>query len=282
MQNNALESRQNDLAGIVPPELIESVHMNTKERKEHSKMILTMLDTIDAARPIDPLAQSPAGSEMRIVFLDADQIRARKVVTRARFRSTGKYPSWKMGRMLQWESIHERNAFRLLDADPDVKSFDEQPCKIEYVHDGKLKKHTPDILIEFMSGVKEFWEVKTSQEATKSEIASRTTFLAKSLPYFGYRYRVVLAEDLEVQPRLRNTITLLRHGFHASKELERERIRRAFKKHDRLLWSAAVDGQYGPRGLQVLCRLVLESAVMVDMNSLLAPDTCFVVGNGGL
>ena len=40
--------------------------------------------------------------------------------------------------MVQWESENELNAFRLLDCDPDVTRFHEQPCEIVYVLDGQL------------------------------------------------------------------------------------------------------------------------------------------------
>ena len=66
---------------------------------------------------------------LRIVFSSAEQVRSRRVVTRSRFRPTGKYPSWKMERMLQWESMNELNAFRLLDCDPRVAVFTEQPAR---------------------------------------------------------------------------------------------------------------------------------------------------------
>ncbi|HUN85974.1 MAG TPA: TnsA endonuclease N-terminal domain-containing protein [Terracidiphilus sp.] len=120
-----------------------------------------------------------------------------------------------MKRSMQWESANELNAFRLLDADAEVKGFAEQPCIIEYVDDGKLRKHTPDILVEFREGRKELWEIKTANEASHTNIAARTSLLSQSLPHFGYRYRVVLAQDLQLQPRLRNTITLLRYGSAA-------------------------------------------------------------------
>jgi len=32
------------------------------------------------------------------------QMRSRNVVSRSNARSTGKYPSWKMGRMIHWEA----------------------------------------------------------------------------------------------------------------------------------------------------------------------------------
>ncbi|TAK68026.1 MAG: hypothetical protein EPO19_09230 [Betaproteobacteria bacterium] len=39
-----------------------------------------------------------------IVFPEASERRSRRVVSRSRSRPTGKYPSWKMARMVQWES----------------------------------------------------------------------------------------------------------------------------------------------------------------------------------
>jgi hypothetical protein len=37
-----------------------------------------------------------------IIFPEPGRMRARKVVSRSNARSAGKYPSWKMGRMLYW------------------------------------------------------------------------------------------------------------------------------------------------------------------------------------
>jgi hypothetical protein len=51
-----------------------------------------------------------SGSRIREVrFPNNDQLRSRKVVTRYRARSTGKFPSFKMGRMMQRGSSHELN-----------------------------------------------------------------------------------------------------------------------------------------------------------------------------
>jgi hypothetical protein len=48
---------------------------------------------------------------INIVRPKPGQLRARKVVSRARVRPTGKYPSWKIRRMVQWESENELNPF---------------------------------------------------------------------------------------------------------------------------------------------------------------------------
>lgn len=55
---------------------------------------------------------------LEIAFPPEGTVRARRIVSRSRARPTGKYPSWKMGRMIQWESTNELNAYRLLDANP--------------------------------------------------------------------------------------------------------------------------------------------------------------------
>jgi len=91
---------------------------------------------------IQDLADVSSGRRiLRIVFASAEQVRSRRVVTRSRFRPTGKYPSWKMERMLQWESMNELNAFRLLDCDPRVTVFAEQPCEIVYVDGAETRHH---------------------------------------------------------------------------------------------------------------------------------------------
>ena len=63
---------------------------------------------------------------------DPGKVRVRKIVKLSNTYSTGKYPSWKMGRMVQWKSPHLLAALRLLDATPAVKSFQEEVMKIEY------------------------------------------------------------------------------------------------------------------------------------------------------
>ena len=56
----------------------------------------------------------------------------------------GSFPSVKMGRMVAFESLLERDYLYLLDYDPDVAWFEEQPLTIEYQHEGKVLHYTPD------------------------------------------------------------------------------------------------------------------------------------------
>jgi hypothetical protein len=210
-----------------------------------------------------------------ILFPEPGQLRSRKVVSRSSARPKGKYPSWKMKRMVHWESENELNAFRLLDCDPNVTGFCEQPCRIMYVLDGRTRSHYPDILVE-KKCAKELWEVKQEPEAEEQEIATRTSLLAQQLPLWGYTYRVVLAKDLVMQPRLVNSRLLLGFGRRAITEREQEFIRRALIRHGCLLWSDACRGEYGPWGREILCGLVLRGVLTIDLNLAISPGTRFV------
>jgi hypothetical protein len=214
-----------------------------------------------------------------IVFPEVGQLRSRKVVSRSRARATGKYPSWKMGRMLHWESRNELNAFRLLDCNPEVTRFNEQPCEVRYVLNGMIRSHYPDILVE-ANGRKELWEVKPECKALEPEVAARSALLVQSLPVWGYTYRVVLADDLAMQPRQRNAFFLLGFGRRTVTDRERDFIRRSIDKQGALLWLDACRGRYGVRGREILCRLVLMGILSIDLNSPISSNTRFVARKG--
>ena len=229
----------------------------------------------------DSVSLSQINPINRITFPTAEQARCRRVVTRSRARPTGKYPSWKMGRMIQWESLNELHAFRLLDCDPQVTAFHEQPCEIVFVQNGEVRRHYPDVCVETRDS-KELWEIKPESEAARAEIVARTTLLSNALRQYGFTYRLVLAHDLARQPRLHNANILLRHGRRAPTECEREGIRLLLMHTGYLNWGEVCHGVYGAKGLEVLCRLVLEGKAFFDMDVPLSPCTQFFSSHGDL
>ncbi len=206
-----------------------------------------------------------------------EAIRSRKVVTRSRARPTGKVPSWKMGRMLQWESVPELNAMRLLDADPFVRFFAEQPLTLRYRLNGESRIHYPDLLVERDNDLKELWEVKSAKDAAREEVAARTRLLQAALPTYGYEYRMVYAEELRRQPRLSNALEILKWGRGPITAVERERIRAILNRLPAVTWGAAVSGALGRSGRHSLCRLVLEGTLAFDVNEKLRLDTQFTL-----
>lgn len=92
---------------------------------------------------------------LRLEAPESGRKRSREVITRSKTRPTGRYPSWKMGRMIDWESPHELNAFRLLDADAGVIAFFEQPLRVHYVLNGEAHVHYPDIAVLRREGARD-------------------------------------------------------------------------------------------------------------------------------
>ena len=227
------------------------------------------------------LRSEPIGEIIRITFCRGGQIRSRRVVTRSRACPTGKYPSWKMDRMVQWESRNELHAFRLLDCDPEVTTFHEQPCEIVYRQNGVERRHYPDVYVE-TTGSKELWEIKPSSKASQDVIAARSTLLRDGLKPYGFIYRVVLDCDLAKQPRLQNVDILLRFGRRPLTELEGERIRQDLQRLGSLRWSDVCRGVCGTKGREVVCRLVLEGVLAFDVDRPFSPDTPFTYRQRGI
>jgi hypothetical protein len=177
--------------------------------------------------------------------------------------------------MVQWESVGELNAMRLLDADPSVRSFAEQPLMIRYRLDGEDRVHYPDLLVEWDDGHKALWEVKPEREAAQDEIAARTNLLRTALPNYGYQYSIVHSEELCRQPRLSNVLEILKWGRAPVSAVDRERIHAILTELPSVTWRATISGVLGCSGRNALCRLVLEGVVDFDVNEKLGPETRF-------
>lgn len=214
----------------------------------------------------------PRGRILRLIFPSNGQLRARKVVTRSRARCTIKYPSIKAGRALQAESVHERNAFLLIDAFPQFISVSEQPCAIEFELGGTFFTHFPDILVCTRTK-SELWEIKERSEAQRPKTCERTLLLEHELPRLGYSYRVVLAEDLKVEPLLSNARIITRFGRSPVPIVRREALRLLWKQHGTVDWRSVISGQLGPHTKFDVCSLIVDGTIALDLSQQLTPDT---------
>jgi hypothetical protein len=219
---------------------------------------------------------TPKRKPVDIRFCSPDQVRIRKIVMRSRARATGKFPSSKLLRMMQWESINELNAFRLAECLPTITNYSEQPCEISYFdRDGGLARHYPDLIVT-IDGARELWEVKARVDANSDEVSYRTEILTNALPPLGFQYRIKLAEDLARQPRLDNACRLLQFGRGPITQVERWQFGKLLEQQPILQWGDASAGVYGARGREVLCRLTLEGVLSFEMHERLTAATRFI------
>lgn len=76
----------------------------------------------------------------------------------------GRYQSTKSGKVFLYRSGLEKKTFEILDKHEDVMSYDAEPFQIDYIYKGQAHKYIPDILVHFIDGKKEVWEVKPSDQ----------------------------------------------------------------------------------------------------------------------
>ena len=123
----------------------------------------------------------------------------------------GKFPSIKMGRMIAFESLIERDFIYLLDYAAEVEWFEEQPLTIEYHHDGKVLHYTPDFhLIE--EGQNVLVECKPEKFVLTVENQRKAAIASDWCKRHDWVYRVVTDEKIRKGFLLENVMLLTRYA----------------------------------------------------------------------
>jgi hypothetical protein len=136
---------------------------------------------------------------------------ARKISNTGTRNLIGKFPSFKMGRIVWYESLLERDYMYLLEIDSDVISYREQPGRIYYTLDGKRRHYTPDILVE-RRREKQLVEVKPKKKAEAEEYRRLFRIATETCRREGYEFRVATDEMIRLQPRLNGAKLLYKYA----------------------------------------------------------------------
>lgn len=137
-------------------------------------------------------------------------MRARKVVTRSGRKLRGYFPSMKLGRMVEWESLLERDAILLLEFSPGVKSFREQPELIQYRDGDVLRRYFPDFEVITVAAELIHLEVKPEKQLLRPDVAHKLTRVAEHYAARRHAYRIITDTVIRRQPLLGNVTLLAR------------------------------------------------------------------------
>jgi hypothetical protein len=147
-----------------------------------------------------------------------------------RGKNIGKFFSVKMNSMLWFESLLEESLMYLLDFDPSVKRFKEQPCHIRYMHEGKRHRYTPDFFVERPSE-RQIIEVKPKSKAATEKYRLLFRIVSHICEREGYKFKVYTEETILLQPRLNSVKALwsyartpfrLQHQLYCQEFLQRK------------------------------------------------------------
>lgn len=127
----------------------------------------------------------------------------------------GYFPSLKMGRMVNFESLIERDFIVFLDFEPQVTAFTEQPFSITYPIENKAHRYTPDFHVVCTGGRNLVCECKAAVFQDKPEnlvkfAAARTWCEAR-----GWMFLVITDTQLSSGWRIKNIKLLTQFARHS-------------------------------------------------------------------
>ncbi|VVE63213.1 hypothetical protein PCA31118_01154 [Pandoraea captiosa] len=134
---------------------------------------------------------------------------SRRVITRSGRHFRGRYPSRKLGRMVAFESLIERDVILLLEFSRGVQSYQEQPERIVYSDGQTMREYYPDFEAKLASGPRVHIEVKPSAKLDSPKITKKLQQIAAH--YAQHReehFRVITELDARKEPLRSNLKTL--------------------------------------------------------------------------
>ena len=147
-------------------------------------------------------------------------MKSRKVVTRSGRGYRGYFPSWKMQRVVEWESILERDAILLFEFSRGVVSYQEQPELIEYEFEGEIHRYYPDFEVILTNGQIIHFEVKPSEKLKSHELIKKMSAIKHHYDRMGRDFRILSSDQIQKYPRNSNLMYLTKiqfqHGNYSS------------------------------------------------------------------
>ena len=136
----------------------------------------------------------------------------------------GHFPSLKLDRMVAFESLIERDFIYVLDFEPDVTWFAEQPLTIPYQYNGKALNYTPDFHVikddqNFLIECKP--QKLVGKDDNQRKFVAAQAWCASS----GWAFQVVSDEQLRRGHRVRNIKLLTQFARYSIGPQVKHRIR---------------------------------------------------------
>lgn len=131
-------------------------------------------------------------------------MKARKVVTRSGRNYRGLFPSKKLLRHVEFESLLELGAILLFEFSPGVASYQEQPEIITYEQDGVLRRYFPDFEVILKNGEIIHFEIKPESKLKEPTTMKKYEAITNHYSKEGRHYSLLLDNRIRVEPRLTN------------------------------------------------------------------------------
>jgi len=125
-------------------------------------------------------------------------IAAKKRKTRKPKFREGYFQSSKMQKSLHYRSGYESTIYECLEADVEVNAFDVEPFKVPYLHKGKARKYIPDLIVQFIDGRTEIWEIKPSSQTVLEVNKNKWRAATKACKNRGWKFVVITEKGIDL------------------------------------------------------------------------------------
>lgn len=129
---------------------------------------------------------------------------SRKVVTRSGRKFRGYFPSKKLNRMVEWESLLERDAILHFEFSNGVVHYQEQPETIYYEREGVIRRYHPDFALTLANDELVHVEVKPSSHFKSTHLIKKFAAITERYVHHPARFIVLTDRFLRQEPRLTN------------------------------------------------------------------------------
>ena len=114
----------------------------------------------------------------------------------------GLWFSTTVGRLLEYESLLERDWMLLLDFDREVESICEQPLRLRYRKEGEPASHVPDLLV-WRAGTPELCDVQSEERVAHPEFQAQVRATEFACAEAGFGYHVLSEPDPQLLMNVR-------------------------------------------------------------------------------
>jgi hypothetical protein len=119
-------------------------------------------------------------------------------IPRKNYYMTGLFESQKNQSKISFQSSYELKCFLMLEQDRKVSKFGRCDFFIHYFFEGKLRRYTPDVFVEYSDGQKEILEVKPSKFVDDLQVTVKFLSLESYCRENNFKCRFITEQDLGV------------------------------------------------------------------------------------
>ena len=151
-----------------------------------------------------PSEKIPKIGMMKSIVWHDIAAKKRKKTRKPKFRE-GYHQSSIMNKPLHYRSGYEKTIYECLDVDAEVNAFNVEPFKISYLHKGKEHKYIPDLIVQFIDGSTEVWEIKPANQTFLEVNQNKWRAANKACQNRGWKFIVITETGIDkLKKKIRN------------------------------------------------------------------------------